>query len=149
MLDSVTEDGRHTVLFKSVELGLYEPAKMLIENGADLHTTGYDYYSYTDPWEREYTMTSAYLHNITSRSLLCSKRISKWRDLLGSSRIDINDFIKIAVLEEPMVNAGWDESSLRHLFGLEFEPKPQPEYHHGSHCGCSYMSGSGYLVEVE
>jgi hypothetical protein len=52
-------------------------------------------------------------------------------------------------LEEPLVDAGWNEGTLRKIFGMEFESKPQPEYHHGSDCGCSYMSGSGYLVEVE
>lgn len=149
MLDSVTEEGRHTVLFKCVELGLHESAKIFMEKGAGLHTMGCDYYSYTDPWQREYSVTSEYLHSITSRSLLCSERFVGWRDILRMSHINIDGFIKSAVLEEPLINAGWNESSLRTIFELDFEAKPQPEFHHNSDCGCSYMSGSGCLVEVE
>lgn len=79
MPDSVIHEDRYTVLFHSIQMGLQPSAMLLIEKGANLHAAGYDYQSITTEWNQEHTITSKYLHTVTSRSMLTSERFFKWR----------------------------------------------------------------------
>jgi hypothetical protein len=147
MLDSMPHEDRYTVLFHSVQMGLYPSAPLLIEKGADLHAAGYDYQSFTDPWNQEHTITSKYLHTITSRSMLTSEGFFQWRDLLQQANIDLTEFSKEAAQEDPLSTNGWNDKTLLKLFELDLSPKPSPTFHSGSCSRCHYGDSRGYLVE--
>ncbi|KAE9381098.1 hypothetical protein N431DRAFT_476007 [Stipitochalara longipes BDJ] len=151
-LDSVPDENRNTVLFRCIQMELYPSAFLLIEKGADLHAAGYDHVVLPRPNNHWHTMTSEFLHTITSRSMLTSQRFFKWRELLLQAGINLLEFSMAAAMETPLIAAGWDEHGLMRLLQLDtgsFKPRSVPQYHSDSDCRCYYGGGCGYLVEIE
>jgi hypothetical protein len=150
-LNSTPEEDRYSILFQCIEMEVYPSALLLIEKGADLHDSGYDHVVLPKPNNQWHTMTSEFLHTITSRVMLTTERIFRWRGLLVRAGINIAQFVKAAAQEKPLVDRGWNEHTLGELFGLgieEVEPKVVPQYHSDSDCGCYFGGGYGYHVEV-